>query len=245
MRRKQQKQLVQELKAFYQAPNPKERETFLRELGEPEISAVRFFLIQAGYIHKGVLAASVGVFALLVTLMEGARRLDEEMLWAVAACVPFLAMLAAAEGARSRRWGMDELELAAPFSLRAVWLARAGFLGILNLVCLLFGAPLIWGLGQGTAVQAGVFLLAPYLLSAFLNLWIQRKLKGRDALYTSVGVTAMVSSLGVIAYLTGMTAAKVTAAVPWELLLLVLAVLVGNEWRKTVKQTEEYTWNLS
>lgn len=245
MRRKQQKQLVQELKAFYQAPNPKERETFLRELGEPEISAVRFFLIQAGYIHKGVLAASVGVFALLVTLMEGARRLDEEMLWAVAACVPFLAMLVAAEGARSRRWGMDELELAAPFSLRAVWLARAGVLGILNLTCLLAGAPLIWGFGQGTAVRAGIFLLAPYLLSAFLNLWIQRKLKEREALFTGVGVTVLVSSLGLIAYLTGMTAAKVTAAVPWELLLLVLAVLVGKEWCKTVKQAEEYTWNLS
>lgn len=245
MRRKQQKQLVQELNAFYQAPDPKEREAFLRELGEPEISAVQFFMIQAGYIHKGVIAASIGLFALLVTLMEGARRVDEEMLWAVAACVPFLAMLAVAEGARSRRWGMDELELAAPFSLRAVWLARAGFLGILNLVCLLLGAPLIWGLGQGTAVQAGVFLLAPYLLSAFFNLWIQRKLRGRDALYTSVGVTAMVSFLGVIAHLAGMTAAKVTAAVPWEFLLLVLAVLVGNEWCKTVKQTEEYTWNLS
>lgn len=245
MKREQQKQLVRELKAFYQVPAPKERDLFLRELGEPEISAIRFFFIQAGYIHKGVIAASIGVFALILALMEGAARLDEGMLWSAAACVPFLAMLAAAEGARSRRWGMDELELAAPFSLRAVWLARAGFLGILNLAGLLLGAPLIWGLGRGTAVQAGVFLLIPYLLSAFLNLWIQRRCRGRDALYTSVGVTALVSVLGVTAYLTGMTAEKMTSAVPWELLLLALLVLVGNEWCKTVKQAEEYTWNLS
>ena len=93
--------------------------------------------------------------------------------------------------------------------------------------------------------RVGIFLLAPYLLSAFLNLWIQRKLKEREAIFTGVGVTVLVSSLGGIAYLTGMTAAKVTAAVPLELLLLVLAVLVGKEWYKTVKQAEEYTWNLS
>ena len=106
---------MRELKAFLSGSGSQRERPVSPRVGRAGDFCHTIFFIQAGYIHKGVIAASVGVFALILVLMEGAARLDEEMLWSAAACVPFLAMLAAAEGARSRRWGMDELELAAPF----------------------------------------------------------------------------------------------------------------------------------
>ena len=54
----------------------------------------------------------------------------------LSACIPFLALATIAEAGRSARFGMEELELSARFSLQAVLCARLGILGGGNLLLL-------------------------------------------------------------------------------------------------------------
>lgn len=244
MKTAQRKKLERELGRLCKAPPPKNREEFLQRLGQPQLSMGEFLWIQAGYIQKGTFGASALLFFLLLYLMAD-TRFDPRSLWAASACVPFLSMLAVAEGGRSRRFAMEELELAAPFSLRTIWMARTGLLGFLNLAVLLLGAPLVWGWGKQTAVQTGVFLLAPYLLSAFLNLFVQRRLRQRTALPVGAGLTLFVSALSLTAGTLRLSPDKLIGALPWELLLPILAALVGRECYRTAKETEEYVWSLS
>ena len=144
MKRKE-KQLQEALKRFYEAPPPKEKGRFLeflsQELPSPGPGRGSFLRVQAGYIGKWNWGISLAVLLAGIWAADSGSR---ELFQLIAAAVPFLALALAAETGRSARYGMEELELAARFSLKAVVAARMGILGIGNLLLLGILIP-VWG----------------------------------------------------------------------------------------------------
>ena len=93
-----------------------------------------------------------------------------------------MALTTIAEGSRSVRFGMDELEMHTRFSLHSVICARLFLAGVVNLIVLTALIPFLctaWG--TGPAVTSGI-LLAPYLLTCTLDLMILRRSRNRNSI---------------------------------------------------------------
>lgn len=186
------RELKEELKHMFEAPEPLHKRAFLRTMEQAKISMPAFVLTQIGYIRRWIWIGSVLIFVLSVA---GAAWLPAETVWVVYALIPLLALTVVSESGRSENYDMAELEMATRFSLRSVTLARLGILGLENLVILGLMLPVgIWRQGFG-AVQSGVCILLPYLLMTFAGLSVVRRVHGREAVYICAGIAVCISFL--------------------------------------------------
>ena len=133
-------ELKRALKLIYQPPKPQGREDFLKGIETPQMTMLEFFLSQVGYIRPWGWLLSLGIFAAALRILW---RQPPQAVWMVAALLPFAALSTVMELNRSARYQMEELELAARFSLRAVILARMSILGFGNLLLLAVLGPLV------------------------------------------------------------------------------------------------------
>lgn len=182
--------LKKELAQAFQAPPPLHGKEFLRKLHLPGISMAEFILLQTGYIRRWVWGVSALVF---VTSLAGSLLLSVNMLWAISAFTPLLALTVLSEGGRSENHGMAELEMATRFSLRSVLFARMGILGMENLALLCLLAAMGLRNNMFSPLQAGVYIITPYLLASFTGLWTVRTVRGRESMYLCAGITACIS----------------------------------------------------
>lgn len=222
--KKRNRSLEKQLNLLFQAPEPRERETFLAGRPQPSIRHMDFVLVQAAYIHRWVWVLSVVVFGLLVGMTA---KWQQDSMWIASGMMPFLALLAVQEQNRSAVYGMTELELATRFSLKSVVLARMGLLGGFHLVLLCLLLPLLVGYGQIGILRTGAYLLVPYLLTTFLSLVWSRKVRGRETLYLCLGTALLVSSLQLVGR--GMPGWYGEKFFGWWVLVLVL-LAAGNAW---------------
>lgn len=242
-------QMRQALREAYKAPKPEEKQAFMKNLKEqcilPEressgISHWQFILYQIQYIRVRNWVLAAGIFALSLYLM---RTVGREEMWCISACVPFLALMVADEGSRAFRYGMEELELSSRFTRKTVLAARMGAIGLGNLLFFVVAIPtaLVWR--QVPVLLSGVYILLPYLLSAFLNLFIVRKMHGRETLYACMGACLLVS-VGCVMFGIMQIPVWRSGSIGMEIIVfLAAAAMVVNEGRKILEQAEEMVWN--
>lgn len=234
------KKLKLELQLLYEAPKSRGKEVFLREIGEPEISYATFLRRQVLYIGKWNWVLEMLLFMLAILVRE---QMAAESVWVLASFTPFLAVAAVAEGSRSIRHHMQEMELATRFSLKAVVMSRLVIMGGSNLI-LLFICILTVGKGEAAELlYSGGMILTPYLLSACLNLFAVRRVHGGECMYVCMGISVLVSGISIIMgaqqnFLSEQLSGTGVAAV-----LVLFSILAAREWRKFMKQAEEYVWN--
>lgn len=230
----------QALARAFAAPAPQRKRAFLRAHADPRPSGLAFMRMQAHYIRKRVWALSFGVFAAALWLSGPAQK---DLVWSLAAVMPFVALAAVTETARSEAYGMAELEAAARFSLKSVLLARMGIVGAAHLLTLAALTPLACRYGAHSLVQAGAYLLTPYLLTTTLGLAAVRRLHGRESLYACLGIAAAVSVscswLGSLPRLV-----QVLPNTAWALLLVCLLAQTVHQGYQIVTETEGTTWSL-
>lgn len=238
------KQLKQGIQKAFEAPkaNQQEKARFLRTLPQSKISMFRFVLVQATYIRKLTLFFSV---LLLLPAAVGAFYISENTLWTVSALVPILGLLAVAESTRSKMYGMSEFEMSTRFSLKSVVLARMSVLGLLDVIILCCLAPLCCVGNDFSLLQTGIYLLAPYMLTVNISLWIVRRFHGKETIYVCMTVAVLISGANVgLHFITDIIYQN--AYIAWWLVLSVLLIGgMAHEIYYIIKQTEEYTWNLS
>ena len=176
-------QLKEELLRLCRIPPSREKAAFFRSSrwlsaceraffspeASPGISFSEFLRIQAGYIRLRnwlfSLALFLGVLLFSAETVRGAGINSRQFLGALSACIPYLALTTMAEGSRSVRFGMDELEMHTRFSLHAVICARLFLTGAGNLLVLTALIPFLctaWGTG-------GCFRYPSHSLSAHLR----------------------------------------------------------------------------
>lgn len=186
------KQLKQELLHYYQPPEPDRKQKFLRRFSEPGMTSWQFMRIQAGYIKKWIWGTS---FVFLILLLPYCSQFHKDMLYVMASFAPFIAMSLLAESARSYVYGMEELELAARFSLKSILLARMGILAVFHFILLFV---MILFSARSSEVQyfhAGIRILLPYFTSISIGLPFVRRFHGRESGYFCVATAVVVSML--------------------------------------------------
>lgn len=223
-------------------PNQQEKSRFIRALPQPRISLFRFILVQATYMRKMTYVFSI---LLLFPAVIGAANVAEHTLWIVSAFVPILGLLAVTESTRSTMYGMSEFEMSTRFSLKSVVLAKMSVLGALDFVILACTIPLCCKSSGFSLLQTGLYLLVPYMLTVNICLWIVRHFQSRETIYACMSVAVLVGGANVGLHYVRDLIYQNTYVVWWFILALILFVGVAHEMYLAMKQTEEYTWNLS
>lgn len=235
------KKLKDALKDSFEAPMPVKKEEFLRGIQMPPINSFEFVYSQATYIHKWIWVLSVMIFSVALI---GAEYLSKNMLWCISSFMPLLALTIITESGRSETFGMTEFELSARFSLKSVVLARLGILGIANLILICMLVPLAIMNSETTILQTGIYLICPYLLTAFLGLWVVRKIHGKETIYLCTGIATSVSFGNMILYQSFPLIFDKHIFIWWIAAFVTLGIGVANQCYQVIKQTEELVWNL-
>ncbi|MCM1038842.1 MAG: hypothetical protein NC434_05910 [Ruminococcus sp.] len=231
-------------KALYEAfaaPVPLHKEAFLRTVPGAQIGYARFLLSQIGYIKKGTWFVSAVIFAAALCC---ASAVDKDRLWFLSAMMPFAALTFTTENAKSAVYEMEEMEMAARFSLRSVMLARMGILGFFHMILLCL---IVLFAGRGSDypfIRMGIYLTVPYLLTTTLGLALVRRIHGKESLYACLGTAVLVSMLHII--LSGKIRILYQEALFswWAAAFIVLFVMLMAECHKTIRRMEEPVWNL-
>lgn len=214
----------------------------MRTLPQPRISMFRFILMQATYMRKLTLVLSA---LLLLPALIGAFYIRENTLWIVSAFVPILGLLAVAEATRSTMYGMSEFEMSTRFSLKSVVLARMSVLGVLDFIILACVILLCCTGSKFSLLQTGLYLLVPYMLTVNISLWIVRHFQSRETIYVCMSVAVLVSGTNVGLHFITDLIYQNAYIVWWFILSVLLFAGMAHEIYLTMKQAEEYTWNLS
>ena len=196
--------------------------------------------MQIRYIRWWVwlLSLAVSGFILMTATLSA-----ESNPWYIAALTPFLALLVITENGRAQLYQMEELELACRMSRRSVILARMVALGLFHLV--LFGllTPLLAVWSTVEAVQAGVYLLTPYLLTSALGMELTRRIRGREGLLACGAVTAAISVSGPIAVNIRPALYQPENLIWWGAALVAAMIAAAVEFTLNVKNMGELQWN--
>lgn len=235
------KKLKNALKEGFAAPKPKKKQEFLNSMMLPSVSYAEFLYLQMGYIRKRVWLFSAVLFS---AALFGAVWLEKELLWCISAFMPLLALMVLTESGRSQAYGMTEFELSTRFSLKNVVLARLGILGIADfiLVCLL--VLLVCQSSKTTLLQTSVYLLCPYLLTAFLGLGAVRRVRGKEVLYWCSGIAFGVSFGAVLLSSTFPLLYENSSFIWWIAAFVGLTAAVAKQGFQMIKQMEEPAWSL-
>lgn len=234
------KQLKRALKSVYQPPEPAGKQAFLDRIEDMQLTILGFVRTQLRYIRPWGWLLSIGIFLAALAL---AWQADRQAVWMISALLPFAALSTITEMNRSVRYGMDELELASRFSLKAVMLARLSILGLGNLLLVVLLTPILSVWGQMTIIETGFYILCPYSLTAFCDLHILRRWHGRENMYACVGTAALVSVLCIVM---DMLPALATALIQLPVcvcLTVFLILMMLREGARYLSHMEELTWN--
>lgn len=235
------KELASALRQALAAPPPQRKTAFVRRYACTRVSTTRLIWRQAAYLRPRVWLVSMLVLGTALVL---AKSISATSVWMWSALTPFLAMTMVTENQRSHTFGMAELEMASPFPLKSVLLARMGLLGTAHTLLLALlcgtGAAASHGMSVG---RTTVYLLLPYLLTAVLGLELSRHLPGRDTTYLCLGVALVVAFGGAaLPELNGNLYRPENFRV-WLAALALLGMLGVWELHVSVKQTEELPCN--
>lgn len=235
------KKIKKSIKQGFEAPKPKRKQEFLRSIPTPSIGYFEFVCSQAAYIRKPAWVLSALIFTIALI---GAECLKKDMLLCISAFAPLLALSLVTESGRSEFFGMAEFELPAKFSLKSVVLARLGILGVFNFILICVLIPFAFMTRDSTVLQTGVYIICPYLLTAFGGLWTVRKVHGKEAFYLCAGIATSVSVGNVMIYQTVPAFYAERSFAWWIVALIILIAGTANQCYQTIKQTEELAWNL-
>ncbi|MBE5877933.1 MAG: hypothetical protein E7290_13760 [Lachnospiraceae bacterium] len=228
------------LKEAYEAPMPQHKKEFISKLDKPQLSTYSFVLQQTAYIRKRVWILSLFIVAVAIW---GTSYVGQDSLWVISSMMPFVALCAITENARSMTYGMAELEMASRFSLKSIMLARIGIIGILHFAVFCILIPFVGSNSLIPFARTGLYLFVPYMLSSTLGLWAVRRFQDIDATYLCMVTSAIVCLLNVILKNIISGYYEEQKVIWWVIAAVYFMVKTWNEYKKTISQTEELLWN--
>lgn len=231
------KQLLND--AFY-APEPKEKQNFLKNIRPREVSMLEMLLQQFSYIR-----VTVWLYALLliaIAVLGSVYRVEQTTL-VITMMMPFAAVASVLETRRSRKYGMSELEMATRFSLRSVVIARLLIVGLAAITVLCVVSPMIaTTFGEDVNVTA-IHIVIPYFITMIIGLWLERSPLGRATEYGSIMVAFVISFLALIFYFNHpvFMSSYTEIIEKWGVFVaLLLMVITAMEQWKTVNNVEGF-----
>lgn len=238
--------LKKKLQMGFEAPTPKRKEEFLEQFSarepEPQGNLKCFLVSQIGYISKSAWVFSV---LSLVVAMAGISFSEHFLIWFVSGMTPLLALSVATESSRSERYGMAELEAATRHSLPSVVLARLLIISMADFVAMLLIALIGYKAIGRTVLSTMLYVITPFLISTFFELYSVRKMRGRQSFYVCVAISFLVSFSIYFIELVLDTLYKLEFIGVWAVTAILALIGVMVQGRKIIKNSEESViWNL-
>lgn len=237
---KMNRKMKNDLRMLYQWPDPRGKQEFLKTIPELKMTHGEFLRSQAGYISKWNWLISAAVF--ICGIIAGAG--ESTFTGVLSAMLPILALSLVADSSRSVRHGMEELEMSAKFSLKAVLTAKFIILGTGNIILLAVLFPMLMGSGKYEFIYTALLILFPYLLSCFCNLVIIRKIHRKENIYYCSGVSALICIFMLVVIYREADIYSLMRPLGWGVILIILAVMTVREGKKVLHQSEEFVWSL-
>lgn len=230
------RKLKNELAEYFNAPKPERKQAFVRQFGLEKINLFHMVATQTRYISKWVWVFSGLLFGAtyLVTRISHPGYVSM-----VLGFVPFLVMLSVTESMRSYRYGMEELELSARFSLKSIILARMIMLGLGNLAVL---AGITFLLRSNMQINM-VYVMTPYFLTAGGGLWIVRNLPDKEGTYLCFGLATLVCVLQLSLSWRPHAIFAVEYVWIWMCACVVGMIATVRESWRMIRMTEDLAWN--
>lgn len=220
------------LRAAFAAPPPRRKTMFLA--GLPPLPPARcgawgLLAVQLRYIRPRVwLAGACGALGCLA--LGALPGWGADKAWALSALAPFVLLIAVAEFGRAGPCGMAELEAACRYDARQRTLARGLLVGAAQLPALAAAVAVtgrLWG-----ALPAALYLLAPYLLAAWLCLRLLETRRGPEGLYACAAACGAVAAARLLLELADLPLYAPRAVAVWGLAALAGAVLAIRAGRR-------------
>lgn len=228
------KKMQDELKKMYAAPIPAGKRNFFRKINPQPLCLRHIIWMQISYISKWEWIVSAILFGIVVFT---SYYYEFFVLGIALAMMPLLAVFSVSKSVSSITYGMDELEMAARFSLKSIVLARMGVLGTENLILALAFALWI----QGKFVCVVLYLLVPYLITVYISLYIVRYMPDKDGIYVCAAVSVAVSLCMInICYKSSFIFQERFTSV-WLAAFVLLVWMVFKESRKITRFVECYS----
>ena len=178
-------------------PDPVKKEEFLKSVMAEQLSRTakisldQMLLIQAKYIRKTAWLAALMILLAAALITKG----NSDRVLQIAALTPLLAFVTEIETRRSYAYGMAELEMTTPFSLRSIRYARFMILGLFDIAVLAGISLFIRKYVAMSVLLTLACLLLPFLLTMTGALLLERTAFGRSHPYGS-GVLALLIAAG-------------------------------------------------
>ena len=178
-------------------PDPVKKEEFLKSVMAEQLSRTakisldQMLLIQAKYIRKTAWLAALMILLAAALITKG----NSDRVLQIAALTPLLAFVTEIETRRSYAYGMAELEMTTPFSLRSIRYARFMILGFFDIAVLAGISLFIRKYVAMSVLLTLACLLLPFLLTMTGALLLERTAFGRSHPYGS-GVLALFIAAG-------------------------------------------------
>lgn len=224
------------LQQYYEAPKAVHKKAFLREQEPGRVGMGRMIQTQLHYISKKTWLAATLLFLTVLILQ---LTLQAEWIGSVYALIPFIVMVSLTESLRSYRYGMQELEMSARFSLKSVVLTRMLIFGIVDIA----GLFLIAMITDNGFMAEMIYLMVPFLATAWGGLIIVRHFAGTDGTYYCFVFSALVSALEIVTSVQYRFFYAQNMLWIWCLAGIGLIAAVAGECMRTIRMMEDLTWN--
>lgn len=230
--------LINELKNAYDVCPSQNKNLFLKTIQKQNVSTLDFVLSQIKYMRRSLIFRLVGfVLALLLIVIDS----DDKQLLFLSIEIPFFALLIIYIIDSSRSYHMEELEMVTRFSLKMVLFSRLLISGIISFV-LMFVASLITSRVKDIELLKVLdYFFVPYWTTIFMCLKLLRKYRDEGIKYC-IGITCLISVA--IALIDVLNIKLVLTNCISIAMLLTTSLLLINEIRNYLKNTEELLWNL-
>lgn len=242
--------LKKQLKSAFDSPLPTKKQDFLNNFAYPKASRLDFIWAQASYIRKRVWAVSALIFIAALCILHfykpqnlTSQQTDSAMIWIVSAILPFIALIAVTEIAKSTAYNMAELEMSCKHNFGEVTLIRMGILGAFQFVMLIAILLLFVGKTDFGFFRLCLYLTAPFLLNCYGTLFVLNRLRNRETLYICTAVTGFVSVMSIVFIPRIKDVFSEQHVQFWIMPFSILLILSVLEIIKLIKRTEDLQWN--
>lgn len=230
------RKMKEQLEKIYEAPRPDGKRAFLRRMEQPPLRIGTILWTQCFYLSKWEWILSVILLGGVVAVGSLYR---EWVFSVILALVPFLAVVSVSESVRSITWGMSELEMSARFSLKSVVLARMVIVGVGNVVLELLLALLV----GGSFWENVLYMLMPYLLTAYGSLILVRMISGKEGIYACAGLGMLVGMVVEFSTLRYRWIYQGRYTGFWFVAVCFIMYLTIRESKRNIRKMEEIVWN--
>lgn len=233
------KELIEKLNNAYDVKS-ENKNKFIRKIKKSNISMFGFIINQIKYIRFSLFLKLL-VFAIVMIAAIASKTESQHTVFLYSIPVNALIFVLVIDSSRNNH--MEELEMATRFSLKMVVLARMFISGLMSFVLAIIMSIFTCVNENMLLSQTLYTFFLPYFVTIYLCLKLLRKYRDNGFRYCLI-LTSIISVLMTLINALEINFNILTNNLFMFLTITIIVILLINEIRNYIKNTEELLWNL-